>query len=497
MHIRDLPLVRNSGQAQESGPETAQREFRELVRALRWQAPLVVVAAILGAICGLGVALDRIDTYTARGTILVENARLFEAAGQELLPMAATADAPLVDTQVELISSEAVAAKVVVDLKMSELAATRPKPWLDLRELVGKVFPLAVESNPAPPSDASGSRMLVVSFLRQLSVKRVKATSVIEVAYTADSPEFAALVVNSVMRTYLDRQSESNAEAVSGASAWIRERMKDIGAHSRIVSEAGVPIQKDGPSRALVVAGFAVLGCLAGLALGMIRASRDSRIRTPADVHSVLSAVHLGAFRRRRWPRFHAGAADAQRISRAIWALGSIHEQNCVVALVPILSARKAVSLGRDIARAAARSGASVCFVNIVEANTSEAEEPHDPKGQPGKPSECTMAVNPEAASEFNLRLGQLQKEYSFVIAVLPPVVLSPGILRSFDRCFGAAVLVLDWNRITKELLRDALKLFDLRPGAALGFVMNDVPVGQTSKITYPVEYYIWRQRAG
>lgn len=153
------------------------RESLAILWSRKW---LVLFAAILCTGVALGISYSRSEIYSSRARVLVEPL--------QLTPDSAPAE-PNLQTESELIRSTSVASLVASELGLDE-----------------------------PPA----------SLLAGLSVQPVPDSEVIEVGYSASSPERAARLANGFAQAYITYQQEQVLERILGAQESIRDRIDNV-----------------------------------------------------------------------------------------------------------------------------------------------------------------------------------------------------------------------------------------------------------------------------
>jgi capsular exopolysaccharide synthesis family protein len=172
----------------------------------------VVVAAIV-----MAVVLQIKPTYQATATVLVEpnQSHVIREDNASGVP----ADAGLVDTQVEVIKTRAVAQRVVQRLKLFD----------------------DPEFNPAAPTggaaatytpDAQTLNTVVDRVAGATGVRRLGLTYVIEVSFKSHSPAKAARIANTFVEEYLAQQIQGKITANREANGWLNSSLDKLRADS-------------------------------------------------------------------------------------------------------------------------------------------------------------------------------------------------------------------------------------------------------------------------
>ena len=157
--------------------------FEQLFAILRarWIIAASTFFLVLGAVAAF--TLLKAKSYTANGSMVVDIKSPDPIAG---VVLTGAASPSFLMTQIDVMTSQRVALKVVTDLKLNEVPELREK-WMDATKGVG---------------DFKG--WLADLFRKGLEVHPSRGSNVINLAYTGADPQFAATVVNAFIKAYLD-----------------------------------------------------------------------------------------------------------------------------------------------------------------------------------------------------------------------------------------------------------------------------------------------------
>src|SRR5688500_9025633 len=115
-------------------------------------------------------------------------------------------------TQMDIITSERVARKVVQDLKLAESAASRAA----FEEETGNA--------------GSIENWLAERLLSGLKVE-TSQSSVIQLSFSSADPRFSALISNAFAKAYIDTMLELRVEPMKQAAVWFDEQLKSLRAN--------------------------------------------------------------------------------------------------------------------------------------------------------------------------------------------------------------------------------------------------------------------------
>ena len=187
-------------------------QFLLALRA-RWAAFALVLAATVLTATVVSLVLPK--TYVATGSVLVD-AKDEQSLGNTAVPV--RLQAGYMQTQADIIASRKVALKVVSDLKLAQSSEAR------------KEFERQHDGG-------SIEDWLVAMLLQQLKVDTSQSSllqtqsSVIQIAYSAPDPRFAADIANGFAKAYIDTALELRTEPSREAAAWFNEQMKELRAN--------------------------------------------------------------------------------------------------------------------------------------------------------------------------------------------------------------------------------------------------------------------------
>ncbi|RZL00206.1 MAG: chain length determinant protein EpsF [Rubrivivax sp.] len=157
--------------------------FEQLFAVLRarWIIASGIFIAVLTGVTTL--TLLKPKTYTAVASVVVDIKSPDPIAG---VVLTGAASPSFLMTQIDVMTSQRVALKVVNDLKLTEVPILRQN-WLDSTQGVG---------------DFKG--WLADRFRQTLEVHPSRGSNVVNVAYTGAEPNFSAAIVNAFIKAYLD-----------------------------------------------------------------------------------------------------------------------------------------------------------------------------------------------------------------------------------------------------------------------------------------------------
>ena len=206
----------------------------------------VVVVAIAALVC---VLITR--RYTATAEIQIQQPQASALAGDTAARAGVcrrpNASSTNLQTQTTVLTSPAMAMKVIEDLHLEDAAAFKPHFTLSgwLTSLV----------SPPPPPDPPGATLetsprrrdrMLKQFSDGLDVHIVPGTRVIEIAYSCSDPNLAAQIVNHLVDSLQQYSAQAGNAEVSQASKWLEVPARRSQATNRCAAgKSSSQLQKD------------------------------------------------------------------------------------------------------------------------------------------------------------------------------------------------------------------------------------------------------------
>ena len=148
-------------------------------------------------------------------------------------------------TQANILQSEALALKVIKELNLEQNEDFKPH-----FNPVGWVMGLVSPHGPADPAAASledspGRRRRVLNvFGKNLKVKVTAGTRLLEVDYTNRDPKVAAAVVNHLVQALIDYTFQTKFKATNEVSQWLESQLGDLRKQSEELQSRVVALQQ-------------------------------------------------------------------------------------------------------------------------------------------------------------------------------------------------------------------------------------------------------------
>jgi len=184
-----------------------------------------LVIAITAALCLVAsIVFIKIvpPTYTAQVKIILGNAK-----PPVVQPQATPDDTPIdIESQIEILKSKAIAMSVINKLNLAEDPDFNSKagPLSSALDVVRRIVSVA-----PPESGLSAMDELVDEFQRRMWAFRIGTSAVIEVDFNASDAVRAAMIANAIVKEYFDQQLTAEANEHRTVTAWLHERLQDLG----------------------------------------------------------------------------------------------------------------------------------------------------------------------------------------------------------------------------------------------------------------------------
>ena len=182
-------------------------QFLNILRARKWVV-LLCLLVVVGTATTLSLLWPK--SYLATSSVLVD------VKGADPLTGAYAPGALLpgyMATQVDVLTSRTVAVKVVEKLHLTDNATIR-RQWQDDTQGKGDI-----------------RYWLADLLLKKLDVKPSRESSVIEINFSSENPQFAALIANTFADAYIETNLDLRIEPAKQTSDWFEKQLKGLRAN--------------------------------------------------------------------------------------------------------------------------------------------------------------------------------------------------------------------------------------------------------------------------
>ena len=207
---------------------------------LRRQYMVIIFCALLAFVLGLIYLQHTPPRYAAHAAMIIDTRK-----GQVFQNQTILADGPIdlagIDSQVQIVKSENVAASVIKDLHLTEIpefvgGATGP---------IDQLLAHLPWSSPPPRSEFELMRQAINTFEKNLDVVRVGMSYVLDISYTASDPDLAAKIANAVADAYIVDQLDAKFHANRRASDWLKDRVGGLRDQTAAAERAVVAFKRE------------------------------------------------------------------------------------------------------------------------------------------------------------------------------------------------------------------------------------------------------------
>ncbi|MDQ1184124.1 AAA family ATPase [Agrobacterium larrymoorei] len=227
-----------------------------LIAALRRQKMVVVIATCSVLLLGAVYCVSAVPRYTATNEIIIDSHKNLSDLTASLAD--ATLDTAAIDSQVEVIKSDNVAALVSQELQLdqNELFLNGGGLLSAVRSTISHIVNFGswfVSPSVNEEERRQAVREAIIAKLESnLEVKRVARTYILTVSYTSPNPKLSVDIANAYADAYFTDQLNARYEQVKRASGWLRDRLTELKSSS---IQADMAIQQFKAKHGLVSSG--------------------------------------------------------------------------------------------------------------------------------------------------------------------------------------------------------------------------------------------------
>jgi len=140
------------------------------------------------------------------------------------------------DTEVAILQSDLLALQVITTLNLDKMPEFGGKPGKNMTDTLG----------PDPlQTDSARISALLGAFRGGLRVSLKPNTRVVEIHYVSPNPQLASLIVNTLVKTYIEQNFKTKFESTMQASEWLSKQLVDLQIKVETSQEKLVNFQKE------------------------------------------------------------------------------------------------------------------------------------------------------------------------------------------------------------------------------------------------------------
>lgn len=216
----------------DNGQEFDLIDLRQVLLILRRNLRLIAAIVVSITLITLVVTLQQTPLYTSTAKVLIET-RESNVVNVEAILSGLSTDSSTVDSQIEIIKSQAMASRVVEALDLTSdpefNGALREQSWVASLNPVSFFRSLFPGAKHEEGDQLQAEKMSTVgAILGRLSVKRTGRTQVLAISFTSQTPRKAEQIANAIADAYLVDQLEAKYEAARRATEWLDARLQDL-----------------------------------------------------------------------------------------------------------------------------------------------------------------------------------------------------------------------------------------------------------------------------
>lgn len=194
---------------------------------IRRQFSVILFLALLATAFGVIYLITTRPTFTAQAQLMIDTRKLQIFQQQSIL-----GDIPIdtaqVESQVEVLKSENIAAAVIKNLHLTEdpefVGAERGLLGALINAVSSEIWP----ADQTPRSEFELFRSAMGAFQSRLTVNRIGLTYVIAIGFRSYNAARAAEIANAVADAYIVDQLDAKYNATRRASSWLQDRIKEL-----------------------------------------------------------------------------------------------------------------------------------------------------------------------------------------------------------------------------------------------------------------------------
>jgi len=222
---RRLPAMLASSETVEMEETPDLLAYWRIIRKRRWT--ILTIFFVLFTVV-LIWTLKQKPIYRAKALLEIQKENPNILTAQELFQLEAVSDTYL-ETQYKVLKSEALARRVIDQLRLDRVAEfAPPKPWWSRSKGKTGPGPQTFAVGGAPERDPDAYQNALDRFQDRLDIQPVMRSRLVEVNFDAYDPELAARVVTTLADNYIEQNLENRWEATQKASEWLSQQLLEL-----------------------------------------------------------------------------------------------------------------------------------------------------------------------------------------------------------------------------------------------------------------------------
>ena len=192
-------------------------------RTIRKRRLAIFMVFCVAFTLALLATLKQKPIYRAKTLIEIQKENPNVATVQELFELETVSDTYL-ETQYRILNSEALARRVIEELRLTESPELSPPPpwWMPRRAQPARD---AAASGSASATNPQVYQATLEEFQDRLSVKPVKRSRLVGVSFDSQDPDLASRIVNTLAANYINMTLEARWDATQKATEWLGQQL--------------------------------------------------------------------------------------------------------------------------------------------------------------------------------------------------------------------------------------------------------------------------------
>ncbi len=250
-----LPGVHSSLPAQPAGELT----LRDMWNVLHRRRRLVLGVTLFFVFAGALYSLFATRRYVASAELEIQSSSNDDLDLHTMLGSSGMSDNALtaninMQTEADVLQSETLALQVIKKYHLDTTDDFRPH-FNPLGMVLGWMSPTGTKDPAGSPLDQSPHRLehVLAVFSKNLTVKPVEGSRLVDISYRSSDPRIAAEVVNALAADLMEFNYTTRYKATRQASEWLNKQLADLRKHSEDLQTQVAALQRE--SGVLVVPG--------------------------------------------------------------------------------------------------------------------------------------------------------------------------------------------------------------------------------------------------
>lgn len=195
--------------------------------AIRKRLWAILLLAALVTLLGAAIAHSLQPLYRATATLLIDPSKQTLARKDDGYVL----DSPFgdnVQTQIEVLKSRNVVMQAIRSLRLWERAEFNPRKPMPAWEAQAREWVGMPATAPIEWTDELLAESVYGAFLGRLTTEVPPGSRLVRVSFDTADPELAALVVNALVKVYIESDRDARFQASRGFNTWLQDRANDL-----------------------------------------------------------------------------------------------------------------------------------------------------------------------------------------------------------------------------------------------------------------------------